>query len=203
MNAGSDNTISTNSQQALRAVVIGSSAGALDALTAILPSLPKDYPYPILIVVHLPADRRSLLPDLFQSKCQVQVKEAEDKDLILPGTVYFAPPDYHLLVDVDGMLSLSSEEPVLYSRPSINVLFEAAADAFDSAVAGIVLTGANSDGALGLRAIGAKGGMTIVQAPQTAFTSEMPQAALNQSPKALVMTLEEIRDFLLKQGRSL
>ena len=110
-----------------RAVVIGASAGAVQALLAILPILPADYPLPILIAVHVPPDRGNGLVPLLQASCALAVLEAEDKERVLPGTVYFAPPDYHLLVERDGGLALSSDEPVNYSRPSIDVLFESAA----------------------------------------------------------------------------
>ena len=110
--------------------MIGGSAGAFEALSALLPGLAAHYSIPILIVVHLPPNRRSLFAELFRARCAIQVREAEDKELIEPGVAYFAPPDYHLLVEADRRLSLSGEEPVLYSRPSIDVLFESAADAY-------------------------------------------------------------------------
>ena len=99
------------------AVVIGVSAGAMEALTAILPALPRHYPMPVLVVVHVPHDKKSLMAELFGNRCQMAVKEAEDKEDIQPGTVYFAPPGYHLLVENNHTLSLSTDEPVLYSRP--------------------------------------------------------------------------------------
>ncbi|MBN8849606.1 MAG: chemotaxis protein CheB, partial [Sphingomonas sp.] len=142
----------------IEAVAIGASAGAVEALSAILPRLPADYPLPVLVVVHVPADRRSVLATLFQSKCRIAVREAEDKEPVVPGTVYFAPPDYHLQVEADRTLSLSADDPVLYSRPSIDVLFESAADAYGAALAGVVLTGANQDGARGLAAVAEAGG---------------------------------------------
>ncbi|MEP7153367.1 MAG: chemotaxis protein CheB, partial [Nitrospira sp.] len=112
------------------AIVIGGSAGAVLALSHLLPSLPPDYPVPILVAVHIPAEKHSSIAQLFQSTSRLTVKEAEDKEPILSGTVYFAPPDYHLLVEHDRHLSLSSDELVNYSRPSIDVLFESAADAY-------------------------------------------------------------------------
>ena len=118
------------------AVVIGASAGALEALSVILPSLPADYGLPVLIVVHVPPDKKSLLAELFQAKCGIEVREAEDKEPIRGGTVYFAPPDYHLLVETDKSLSLSDDEPVFYSRPSVDVLFESAADAYGPSLIG-------------------------------------------------------------------
>ncbi len=180
------------------AVVIGASAGALDALSAILPALPKAFRLPVMVVVHVPAGKRSVLAELFQAKCRVQVKEADDKEPIVGGTVYFAPSDYHLLIESDKSLSLSSDEPVLFSRPSIDVLFESAADAYGAALIAIVLTGANEDGAKGMRAAIDLGGLALVQAPGQAFASTMPEAAIRLCPGAQVMALEEIAMFLQK-----
>ena len=185
-------------QPAAEAVVIGVSAGGLKALSAILPTLPGDYPLPILVVIHLPPAGKSLVAELFANKCAVKVVEADDKDPIEPGTVYFAPPDYHLLVELDRTLSLSSEEPVLFSRPSIDVLFETAADAYGPGLIGIVLTGANNDGAHGLKAIAAAGGVALVQSPEDAFASVMPEAALESVPEARSLALEEISHYLQK-----
>lgn len=177
---------------ASKAIVIGVSAGAVEALSAILPQLPKNYPLPILIVVHLPPQGRNMLVELFQPKCELKVKEAEDKEPIEPGTVYFAPADYHLLVEKNNYLSLSSDEPEMFSRPSIDILFESAAEAFEQAVTGIVLTGANSDGTRGLKAITAAGGVGWVQRPEEAFAPMMPQSALEANPEAQVLSLQQI-----------
>ena len=179
-----------------KAVVIGASAGGVDALSRILPTLPKDFPLPIFVVVHVPADKKSVLPELLQAKCQIKVCEAEDKEMIQGGTAYFAPPDYHLLVEQDGYLSLSSDDAVMYSRPSIDVLFESAADAYGENLIGIVLTGGNSDGSLGLKAVRNAGGVTVVQTPATAYATNMPQAALQACPDAEVMNLEHIAEYL-------
>lgn len=179
-----------------KAIVIGASAGALEALSAILPALPESFKLPIMIVVHVPPDRKSVLSELFRAKCDLLVKEAEDKEPILGGTVYFAPPDYHLLVETDKCLALSGDEPLLFSRPSIDVLFESAADAYGAGLIGIVLTGANQDGATGLRAIVEAGGTAFVQSPQGAFASAMPEAAIKSVPSALVMPLERIATCL-------
>ncbi len=186
------------SGDATRAVVIGASAGAIQALSLILPELPGDFPWPVLIVVHIPADRDNILAPLFEQKCRMAVREAEDKEPALPGTIYFAPPDYHLLVEADGSLSLSTEEAVLYSRPSIDVLFESAADAFGDAVTAIVLTGASADGAVGLRAICDAGGTALIEEPETAYADAMPRAAIAACPSARVLTLEAIADHLMK-----
>lgn len=180
----------------IEAVVIGASAGAVEALLHILPTLPADYPIPVFIVVHLPPTPSVGLAPLFESHCKIKVKEAEDKEPACAGTVYFAPANYHLLLEPDGRLSLSSDDPVLFSRPSIDVLFESAADAFGSSVAGVVLTGANSDGAKGLKAIAAAGGITLVQTPASAEAATMPREALDASPGAHTLSLAEIATFL-------
>lgn len=178
------------------AVVIGASAGALEALSAVLPALPAEYPAAILVVVHIPPDKESILPELLQAKCGMAVREAEDKEIIRPGAVYFAPPDYHLLVETDGSISLSTEEPVLFSRPSIDVLFETAADAYRDALIGVILTGANNDGAAGLRAICASGGTALVQHPDEASARAMPEAALKACPSAHSLNLQQIALYL-------
>ena len=174
------------------AVVIGASVGAIEALSLILPALPASYPLPVLVVVHVPAQKDNMLAEIFAARCQVGVKEAEDKELIRGGMVYFAPADYHLLVEADFRLSLSSEEPVLYSRPAIDVLFESAADAYGDHLTGVVLTGASSDGARGLSAICAAGGVGLVQSPDTALGDTMPRAALAACAGARSLRLEEI-----------
>jgi two-component system, chemotaxis family, protein-glutamate methylesterase/glutaminase len=181
---------------AIQAIVIGASAGALEALSMILPALPSTYWRPVLVVVHVPPDKKSALIELFQAKCSMRVREAEDKEPIKGGTVYFAPPDYHLLVEKDKSLALSSDEPVLFSRPSIDVLFETAADAYGPALLGVVLTGANQDGSSGMKAVVRSGGAAIVQRPEEAFASAMPEAALAACPTARVLSLEEIAVFL-------
>lgn len=180
------------------AVVIGASAGAMEALSAILPELPAPFRLPLLIVVHLPPDNPSVLADLFQATCRIAVREAADKEPIRGGTAYFAPPDYHLLVEMDRTLSLSSDEPVLYSRPSIDVLFESAADVYGEALIAIVLSGANQDGAAGLRAVVEAGGMAIVQCPEGAVASAMPEAARAMCPAAHVLSPPEIAAYLVK-----
>lgn len=184
--------------QNFEAVVIGASAGALDALTIVLSPLPANFPLPVFIVVHLPPDKKSIMTELFKAKCRISVKEAEDKELIEPGTVYFAPPDYHLLVEADKKLSLSSEEPVLFSRPSIDVLFESASDAYGETLLGIVLTGANSDGAAGLKMIVNAGGAALVQQPDQAYASAMPEAAIRACPNAEILSLVQIASYLEK-----
>lgn len=183
-----------------RAVAIGASAGAIQALLQILPALPEDYALPVLVVVHVPPGRRSELTTLFAAKCRVRVCEGEDKQPIEPGTVTFAPPDYHMLVEPGGTISLSADDPVFFSRPSIDVLFESAADAYGRGLVGVVLTGANEDGARGLRAVAEAGGVTFVQDPATAYARAMPQAALAACRKAKVLALGGIVEALLAAG---
>jgi two-component system, chemotaxis family, protein-glutamate methylesterase/glutaminase len=178
------------------AIVMGASAGALEALSSILPFLPVDYGLPVIIVVHVPPDKKSIMAELFQAKCGIEVHEAEDKEPIRGGTVYFAPPDYHLLVETDKSLSLSNDEPVLYSRPSLDVLFESAADAYGPGLIAVVLTGANQDGAKGLRAVAEAGGTAIVQSPEGAYAAAMPEAAIAECPSARIMSLKEIATYL-------
>ncbi len=182
------------------AVVIGASAGAVPALLTILPALPATYPLPVMVVVHVPPDRENALVALFGAKSKIVIKEAEDKEDAAPGVVYFAPSDYHLLVETDGALSLSADAVVHHSRPAIDVLFETAADAFGSGLAGIVLTGANEDGAAGLAAVARAGGAAVVEDPDHAYSPFMPAAALRACPTAKVLSLPQIRDYLLKLG---
>ena len=158
-------------------IVVGASAGAVEALGQLLPQLPAGLGVPVLVVVHVPPDRRSALPELFAASCALDTLEAEDKAMP-DARVYFAPPDYHLLVERDGSLALSVDDPVHHSRPSIDVLFESAADAVGAQALGILLSGASHDGAEGMRRIHVSGGHTWVQSPETAQVGVMPRAAL-------------------------
>ncbi len=180
-----------------RAVVIGASAGAVQALSRILPILPGDYPLPVLVVVHVPPGRRNVLASLFAAKCNLEVREPDDKEPIAPGTILFAPPDYHMLVETDRTVSLSVEGPVQFSRPSIDVLFESAADAYGSGLVGAVLTGANHDGAEGLRALFETGGIALVEDPAGAAYPVMPRAALALVPGAESLPLDALAQRLL------
>lgn len=182
----------------LRLVVVGASAGAIDALGAFLPGLPADFSAPILVVVHVPPHRQSHLVEVLQRHSALKLREAEDKAPAVGGNVYFAPPDYHLLVERDGSMSLSSEEAVSYSRPSIDVLFETAADAFGAATAAVVLSGANSDGARGAARIARAGGLVVVQNPDSAMATAMPLAALAACPGGRVAAPSRIAEVLLK-----
>lgn len=183
-----------------KAILIGASAGAVQTLLAILPALPASFPLPVLVVVHIPPDRDNMLVPLLQSKCRITVKEAEDKEPIEGGVIYFAPSDYHLLVETDRSLALSTDEPVNFSRPSIDVLFESAADAFGAGLVGVILTGANHDGAAGLRSVQAAGGVAIVQDRAEAYATAMPDAALQACPAAHIMTIDAITAYLTSLG---
>lgn len=161
--------------------MVGGSAGGIDALMELLPALPATLQAAVLVVLHLPRDRRSLLVEIFQPRCALPLREAQDKDAITPGAVSFAPPDYHLLVDSGPQgphVGLSVDPPLHFSRPSIDVLFESAADHYGPRLVGILLSGANEDGVNGLQAIQAAGGLTIVQEPASASMPTMPQAAI-------------------------
>ena len=178
------------------AIVIGTSAGGVEALSVLLPSLPEGLRAAVLVVLHLPRERPSLLVDIFTPKCRLPVREAEDKEPIEPGVVYFAPPDYHLLVDNGPRVALSADEPVNFSRPSIDVLFESAADIYGARLIGIILTGASHDGALGLEAVRCAGGVTIVQEPESAQAPTMAESALKRGPVDHVLSLEQIAGWL-------
>ncbi|RZI84596.1 MAG: chemotaxis protein CheB [Rubrivivax sp.] len=183
-------------ERPIEAIVIGASAGGVEALSQLLPALPTGLRASVFIVLHLPRDRPSLLASIFNARCAVPVREAVDKEPVAPGTVYFAPPDYHLLLDQGPRLALSVDEPVHFSRPSIDVLFESAADLYGPTLLGIVLTGANHDGASGLSAIDRAGGMTMAQQPHSAQAPLMPEAALAGTPAALSLSLADMADFL-------
>jgi two-component system chemotaxis response regulator CheB len=178
----------------MRLVVIGGSTGAIDALGEILPRLPAAGP-PVVVVLHLRPDAPSLLATIFASRCPARCVEAEDKQELAPGHVYFAPPGYHLLVDGDA-LALSVDEPVHHSRPSIDVLFESAARDHGRDVLGVILTGASSDGADGLAEIAQAGGRTVVQDPTGAVAPTLPTAALAAYPGHLVATPARIAELL-------
>ncbi|PLZ11457.1 chemotaxis protein CheB [Fischerella thermalis] len=185
-------------------IVIGTSLGGLEALQVILLGLPKTFPVPIAVVQHRHKDSDDTLRVLLQSYTNLVVKEAEDKEEILPGWVYLAPADYHLLIESKDKtvsqpyFSLSTDVPVTYARPSIDVLFETAADACNQKVIGILLTGANQDGVQGLAKIKARGGMSIVEEPESAFCSIMPAAAIAFGVADQVLPLVDIASFLVK-----
>ncbi|UBM61630.1 chemotaxis protein CheB [Candidatus Sulfidibacterium hydrothermale] len=185
-----------NEPHDIQAVVMGASAGGLYALKKLLPALPASFPCPLLVVQHMSPHSDNYMVKMLDQLSNIRVKEADEKEPVLPGTAYFAPPDYHLLVESDFTLSLSVEEKVNYSRPAIDVLFETAADAYGPHLMGIVLTGANADGAAGLSYIKKKGGYTVVQHPDDAESPAMPRAALEKANPHRVLSLDEILSFL-------
>ncbi len=178
------------------AVVIGSSTGGLNALRTILVNLRSDFMLPIIIVQHLSPDSENLLVRILDEQSPFDVREAEEKEKPEPGCVYVAPPNYHLLIESDRTFTLSIEERVNFSRPSVDVLFETAAEAYGSTLIGIILTGANNDGSNGMHRIRELGGFTIVQDPATAEAPSMPQAALEKTSIDLVLSLAGIAQFL-------
>jgi two-component system chemotaxis response regulator CheB len=180
----------------IEAVVIGASAGGVEALGALLPSLPADYGLPVFCILHLPADRESRLAELFGERLPLPVKEAVDKESIEPGTVYFAASGYHLSVERDFTFSLSCEPPVHFARPAIDVLMESSADAYGPGLAGILLTGANHDGAAGMAYIHGSGGLTVVQDPDNAQVATMPQSAIDRFSPHLILPLARIGALL-------
>jgi two-component system chemotaxis response regulator CheB len=182
-------------------VVVGTSWGGLAALRALVGGLPADFAIPLVLVQHRHRSSDGLLARLLQDQTPRPVCEVDDKMPITRGQVFVAPPDYHLLVD-EGYFSLTTDAPVRYSRPSIDVTFASAADVFGARAVGVVLTGANADGAEGLRRIAARGGVAIVEDPATAESATMPAAALAAVPSAIVRPVGEIAPLLASLGRS-
>jgi two-component system chemotaxis response regulator CheB len=179
------------------AIVIGASAGGLEAVGTVLDALPEDFAVPIVVVQHIPANAGDALPRRFQRHCRLPVHEAEDKEPVAGGNVFIAPPDFHLMIEPERRFSLSREERVNFSRPSIDVLFETAAEAYCSELVGVILTGASADGAAGLARVKRMGGLSIVQDPETAEVDIMPRAALNACDADRVLPLAEIGPFLI------
>ncbi|MCA1854817.1 chemotaxis protein CheB [Massilia oculi] len=177
-------------------VVIGGSAGGVDALIGLLPELPAGYGPTVVCILHVPADRDSRLAELFELRAALPVREARDKEPLVPGVIYFAGSGYHLSVERERCFSLSCEPPVQFARPAIDVLMESAADAYGPRLAGILLTGANHDGADGMRRIRERGGLTVVQDPAEAFSSAMPEEAIRRCAPHLVLPLSGIRTLL-------
>lgn len=176
-------------------IVVGASLGGLKAVQAILAKIPPGFQVPVAIVQHRQADAQDLLVGLLQRHTSIMVREAEDKEEIRPGSIYLAPTDYHLLVE-PGFFALSTESPVCHARPSIDVLFESAADSYRNNVLGVVLTGAGNDGARGAVRVRRAGGTVVVQQPDTAECRDMPAAALCEVPDACTCDVEQIAAFV-------
>ncbi|MBO5390277.1 MAG: chemotaxis protein CheB [Pseudomonas sp.] len=182
----------------VEAVVIGASAGGVEALLALLGDLRPGYCLPIIVVLHLPDERRSQLAEVSAKRVALPVREVQDKQPIEPGTLYFAAPGYHVSVEQDQSFSLSQEERVHFSRPAIDYLFESAADVYQQRLAAILLTGANRDGALGLSQVKQAGGLTIIQDPDEAHVSTMPRAALELFQPDCILPLRGIGRLLVE-----
>jgi len=183
-------------RKATEAVVIGASAGGVEALSRLVEALPRRFNPAVLVVLHLRPDVPSLLPDIFAERCALPVSEAQDKAPLQAGHVYVAPPGYHLLIEPGPALALSVDPPVKFSRPSIDVLFESAAWVFRERLLGILLTGASDDGAQGLAAIRANGGHAWVQDPDTAAHPAMPLAAIEQHAADEILSLDVLAERL-------
>ena len=182
-------------------IVIGVSAGGMEVLSKLLPSLPADFPLPVIIVQHLHKTSTGYYLEYYNEKCLLFVKEAKQNEIIKVGNIYFAPPDYHLLIENNKTFAISSDEKVNYSRPSIDILFESAADVYGEKLIGIILTGANNDGAEGMKIIKQKGGFTIAQNPLEAEFPVMPQSAIDTGTIDLILTLNEISDEFIKRDK--
>jgi two-component system chemotaxis response regulator CheB len=187
-----------SNQEKYQVIVIGGSAGAMMALVELLPDFPADFPVPIVIAVHLHPRQDNAHIERLAEHCALRVKEADEKESIQAGAIYLAPPNYHLLIENDRTFSLSIDERVNYARPSIDVLFETAAHVYGPQTIGVVLTGANNDGANGLRLIKERGGLAIVQDPRMAESAFMPRAALETTPVDHVLAVPEIGKMLVK-----
>lgn len=188
-----DNTIS------YKAVVIGASAGGLSALKKVLSPLPATFNLPVIVVQHRPPQPDDRFTQILKTVCNLPVKEADDKEPIKNGVIYFAPANYHLLVERDKTLSLSIDIKINYARPAIDILFQTAADAYLTNLIGIILTGANQDGTAGLKQIQKRGGLTIAQSPATAEVDTMPRSAVEANVIDKILSLNQIAQFLVKE----
>ena len=180
------------------AIVIGASAGGMEALKKLLTVLPKGFRAPIVIVQHLSPHSDNYLTRRLDELCKIHVKEADEKEKIKAGTAYIAPPNYHLLIENDKTLSLSADSKVNFSRPSIDILFDSAAEVFRKGLIGIILTGANNDGSKGLKTIRNFGGLAIVQDPESAETNTMPKAAIEVAGADFILTIDQISNKLIE-----
>ncbi len=181
-----------------KAIVIGVSAGGFDALKLVLSPLPENFPLAVIIVQHLHETSDNFLARHLDTQCALSVKFADEKEEIIPGQVYIAPAGYHLLIEQDKTFSLSIDDLVNYTRPSVDVLFESASDAYGDALIGVILTGANRDGSQGIKKIKENGGLTVAQSPQTAASDTMPKAAIATHAIDHILELEKIPSFLIQ-----
>ena len=180
----------------IRAIAFGASAGGVEALSAVLPALTRPLGLAAFVVLHRLRDRAGLLTKIFAPKCELTVCEPDDKQQVVPGSIYFAPSDYHMLIDHGPCITLSADELVHYSRPSIDVLFESAADVYGSHLLAVVLSGANADGAAGAVAVRRAGGYVVVQDPHSARVPLMPQSVLDRMQPDAVLPVAGIGRLL-------
>jgi two-component system chemotaxis response regulator CheB len=183
-------------------IVIGGSAGSFDVLMNIIPLLPEVFPLPIVIIVHRKTSEESILTALFQRQCKMKVTEADEKMKIEKGIIYIAPAGYHLLVEKDHTFSLDYSEKVNNSRPNIDVTIESIVDVYRDKVIGILLSGANNDGAKGMELLKDSGGFVVIQSPETALFPKMPKAAEKIMKPDTVLSPGEIASFLIGISKS-
>lgn len=191
-----------NSSGKFRAVVVGVSSGGVEALELVISALPADFPLPVIVVAHIAPESGNGLALLLDEQCAIRVKEADEMETAAAGTVYIAPPNYHLQVEMDASLSLSVDPPVMFARPSADVLFESAARVFGPGLIGVVMTGAGSDGSHGLRRIKDAGGVTVVQDPAGAVADGMPRSAIEAVALDYIVPLQQIAPLLVRLATS-
>jgi len=180
------------------ALIIGGSAGSLDVLLEIFPALRNDIGFPIVLVIHRKASNESLLTDLLKSRTTLEVSEAEEKEFLSPGKVFIAPADYHMLIEDDQSISLDYSEKVNYSRPSIDVTFQSAAEVFGEKLVCILLSGSNADGVEGLKSVNNFGGKVVIQNPNTAIMPYMPQQAVQNVKPHVILDSHNMADYINK-----
>jgi len=193
----SDNDYMTKSHK-YKVIIIGASTGGLKAIQPILKALPTEFALSVIVVMHRHKDTGAYLERSLDNDCKMHVKQADEKEKIKAGVVYVAPPNYHLLIEDDGTFSMSVEGAVNYARPSVDVVFESAAEVYGKGLIGVILTGANKDGSLGLKRIKEAGGLAIVQTPETSVAVDMPRAAIAAVNPDYVLPLDEIGSLLRK-----
>lgn len=179
----------------IKAIVIGGSAGSLQVMIDIISQIKNRIGIPIIVVLHL-SEESNDLPIILEKYSLMDVKEAEDKEKIIPNKIYIAPASYHLQIEGDQIFSLSTDDPVNYARPSIDVLFSSAAEIFQNDLVGILLTGANVDGAEGLRKIEDFGGKAFIQDPSTAYMQAMPKAGIKNTKAPKIMSIKDIINYI-------
>ncbi|HTU60199.1 MAG TPA: chemotaxis protein CheB [Polyangiales bacterium] len=180
------------------AVVVGASAGAIDVLNVLLPALPAAIRASVVVLVHIPPHQPSLLVELFAPRCAPRVAEVQDKEAVGAGKIWFAPPNYHVLIERERSFALSLDEPVHFSRPSIDVLFESAADAYGENLLALVLTGASRDGCSGAVHVQRRGGLLFVQTPETAEAPLLPRLTIAEAKPNLVANVDQLAAMLVQ-----